>query len=78
MPTDVSDKELEQHAFGNPSIHPLCSYYVRDKDLYEYEESYRRAMKIYTWIIIGLTIINLVLLYGEKLFPTLRNIFSIL
>ncbi len=74
MPTTVSDNELEQYSFSNPSIHPLCSYYVRDKDLYEYEESYRRAMIIYTLIIIGLTILNIVLLYGEKIISYLKNI----
>lgn len=57
------------------SIHPFCSYYVRDKDLYNYEKAYRRAMMSCSLIIIVLTIINLLLLYGEKILLFFQNCF---
>ena len=43
-------------------IHPLCSYYVKDKDLYLYEEDYRKTIRKYSRITIGLTILNLIIL----------------
>jgi hypothetical protein len=42
-------------------VHPLCSYYVRDKDLYKYEEGYRNAIKKFSLITIGLTVLNVFL-----------------
>ena len=29
---------------GIHNVHPLCSYYVRDKDLHRYEEDYRETI----------------------------------
>jgi len=64
-------------------IHPLCSYYVRDKDLYEYEESYRRTMRHYsrvtiglTTVIIVLTIVNLISLYGPQLIGLIKGVLN--
>ena len=42
-------------------VDPLCSYYVRDKDLHLYEEKYRKAMRSFPIITIILTIVNLVI-----------------
>ena len=58
------------------SIHPLCSYYVRDKDLYKYEESYRRAMRLYSLVIVGLTIVNLIFLYGPQLIGLIKGVLN--
>jgi hypothetical protein len=46
---------------GIHNVHPLCSYYVRDKDLHRYEEDYRKTIKRFSLITIGLTIFNVIL-----------------
>lgn len=46
---------------GIHNVHPLCSYYVRDKDLHRYEEDYRETIKRFSLITIGLTIFNVIL-----------------
>lgn len=56
---NVLDERVRQES-ARTSIHPLCSYYVRDKDLHKYEENYRKTIIGLTVVIIGLTIINLI------------------
>jgi len=66
---DVADSRiLQEPNLLRYLIHPLCSYYVRDKDLYRYEEDYRNDIKTYSLITIGLTIVNLVFLILARFF----------
>ncbi len=79
----IDIKRGPEQPFERYSVHPLCSYYVRDKDLYEYEESYRRTMRHYsrvtiglTIVIIGLTIVNLISLYGPQLIGLIKVVLN--
>jgi len=42
-------------------IHPLCSYYVKDKDLYKYEKYHRIIIIGFTLITIGIAIANMII-----------------
>jgi len=57
---ELSDQEVASQGLEG-GIHPLCSYYVRDKDLHKYEEDYRKTIKKFSLITIGLTVLNVLL-----------------
>lgn len=59
----IPDQQVIQacHRMGIHTIHPLCSYYVRDKDLHKYEERHRKITIGLSVVVIILTVINLIL-----------------
>ena len=65
---NIPDRQLIQ-GFNKMGIHPLCSYYVRDKDLHKYEEHHRKITIGLSVIVIILTVINLILF----VIPLMRN-----
>ena len=74
---NISNEEIwEEYDIISYPIDPLCSYYVRDKDLYKYEKSYRRTMRLYSLAIIGLTIVNLIFLYGPQLIGLIKGVLN--
>lgn len=57
----TSENEIKSEYYSSDTgLHPLCSYYVRDKDQFSYEERYKREMKWIQYTVLFLTIIMVI------------------